>query len=567
MTAAKGALRSLLRESDLPRRRVALSILTGSAALGSAVGLSAIAAWLIARAAGMPSPADLALAAVVVRFFGIGRGLFRYLERLVSHDTALRGVVALRARVYERLADARVDAVLGLRRGDVLARIGGDVDAVGDAVVRAVIPLGVAVVVSGIAVGISGFLDPAAGVVLAAAILVAGIGAALLTWRSARIAAVAGVAADARVAEAALSGLDGAAEHRVWGTAAAAHDALAEANAASERAQEAAARPASLAAAVQQLAAGAALIGSLAIAVTSANAGDYGATTAAMISLLPLAAFEAVNAVPAATQQLFRSQQAARRIVAMAAAESPASSPSPAPAPSPAGGRYTAEGAPAGAPRGRFPVTGPALELDRLSAAWPGMAPTHPATAAVPGGGVLAIVGRSGVGKTTLLLTLAGVLPPAAGEVRIGGTPTRRDLMGPTIGMTAEDAHLFGTTVLENLRVARGDVTEEDARETIALVGLDAWVAGLPDGLDTVLGSGGNTVSGGERRRLLLARALLTPQPVVLIDEPAEHLDAAGRDALDAVLGRLRDEGRTVVIVTHHLHLTALADAVVSLDD
>ncbi|GMA34377.1 ABC transporter transmembrane domain-containing protein [Demequina litorisediminis] len=303
MTAARGALRSLLRDAHLPKRRIALSILTGSAALGSAVGLSAIAAWLIARAAGMPSPADLALAAVVVRFFGIGRGLFRYLERLISHDTALRGVVALRARVYERLADARADTVLGLQRGDVLARIGGDVDAVGDAVVRAVIPLGVAVVVSGVAVSISGFLDPTAGVVLAAAILVAGIGAALLTWRSARIAAVEGVAADARVAQAVLSGLEGAAEHRVWGTADAARQELADANDEAERAQESAARPAALAAAVQALAAGAALIGSLAIAVTHANAGQYGATTAAMIALLPLAAFEAVNAVPTATQQ------------------------------------------------------------------------------------------------------------------------------------------------------------------------------------------------------------------------------------------------------------------------
>ncbi|GMA34378.1 hypothetical protein GCM10025876_05820 [Demequina litorisediminis] len=219
------------------------------------------------------------------------------------------------------------------------------------------------------------------------------------------------------------------------------------------------------------------------------------------------------------------------------------------------------------APRVDAGLAGPDLALDGLSAAWPGMTPTRPATASVPGGGVLAIVGRSGIGKTTLLLTLAGVLPPAAGTVRIGARAAHRDLVGHTVGMTAEDAHIFGTTVLENLRVARGDVTEAEARDALALVGLGAWVEGLPEGLDTVLGTGGNSVSGGERRRLLLARALLTPQPLVLIDEPAEHLDAAGREALDAVLGQLRAEGRTVVIVTHHLHLTDLADAVVTLDD
>ena len=551
----RGALRQLLRESDLSRGRLALSMINGSAALGSAVGLSAIAAWLIARAAGMPSPADLALAAVVVRFFGIGRGLFRYLERLASHETALRGVVSLRARVYARLAAAPADTVLGLKRGDVLARIGGDVDAVGDAVVRAVIPLSVAVVVSGISVGILGFLDPRAGAVLLAAILVAGVGSALLTWRAARVAAVQGVAADARVAESVLSALEGAAEHRVWGTTGAAQGALADANAASERAQESQARPAALAAAIQAIASGGALIACLAIAVTGSQAGMYGATTAAMIALVPLAAFEAVGAVPAATQQLFRSREAARRIVAMA--PEPAAAP-----PATPGGSDAATGRLAESRRGGFSVT-----LTGLVAGWPGAVPTRPVTAEVHAGGVLAIVGRSGIGKTTLLATLAGIVPPVAGEARIGAHRAHRDLLGPVVGMTAEDAHVFGTTVLENLRVARGDVTEAEAREALDAVGLGRWLEGLPRGLDTDLGTGGDSVSGGERRRLLLARVLLTPQPVVLIDEPAEHLDAAGREALSAVLARVTDAGRTVVLVTHHLQLTDLADVTVSLDD
>ncbi|WP_084130111.1 thiol reductant ABC exporter subunit CydC [Demequina sp. NBRC 110055] len=555
------ALRALLRDSELSRGRLALSIINGSAALGSAVGLSAIAAWLIARAAGMPSPADLALAAVVVRFFGIGRGLFRYLERLSSHETALRGVVSLRARVYDRLASSPADTVVGLRRGDVLARIGGDVDAVGDAVVRAIIPLSVAVVVSGLSIGILGFLDPRAGAVLAVAILVAGLGAALLTWRSARIAAIQGVAADARVADAVLSGLEGAAEHRVWGTTGEARDALAAANAASEQAHEAQARPAALAAAVQALASGGALIACLAIAVTGVNAGLYGATTAAMIALVPLAAFEAVGAVPTATQQLFRSREAARRIVAMAP-ESPAPQSPASESPASRGPRDSAGAPSPTSSQGHYAVT-----LTDLSVGWPSATPTRPVTAHVDAGGVLAIVGRSGIGKTTLLATLAGIVAPVAGAARIGAADAHRDLLGPVVGMTAEDAHVFGTTVLENLRVARGSVTADEARDALAAVGLAAWLDALPDGLDTPLGTGGDSVSGGERRRLLLARVLLTPQPVVLIDEPAEHLDTAGRHALGAVLGRLRGEGRTVVLVTHHLQLSDLADVTVSLDD
>ncbi|WP_062072340.1 thiol reductant ABC exporter subunit CydC [Demequina sediminicola] len=539
-------LRELLGESDLSRPRIVLAILTGSASLGSAVGLSAVAAWLIARAAGMPSPADLALAAVVVRFFGIGRGLFRYLERLVSHDAALRGVVALRARIYDRLAAARADTVLSLSRGDTLARIGADVDAVGDAVVRGVIPLGVAVVVSCIAVGINGWMDPLAGIILAIALLASALGAAGLTWRSARLAAEFSVMADARVSEAVVSNLESAPEHRVWGTEAAARTALADADAESVIAQERSARPAAFAAGLQTLCAGAALIGSLWVAVTGAAAGDYGPTTAAIIALLPLAAFEAVNAVPGAVTQLFRSNKAATRIVELA--------PRP------------RTDLPADA-RVQQSTTTPEVVLDGVSAAWPGMTPTRPLDVTLKPGESLAVVGRSGVGKTTLLATIAGALKPAAGGVRIGGIEASRDMLGTVVAMTAEDAHVFGTSLVENLRVARGDLTDEQALDALDLVGLTSWVQSLPDGIETLLGTGGNSVSGGERRRLLLARAVLGSQRIVLIDEPAEHLDTAGRQALEAVLAHLRADGRTVVIVTHHLEFSAHTDHVRTLDD
>ena len=536
------ALRRALADAAIPRGRAALAVLTGTAALGSAVGLAAVAAWLIARAAGMPSPAELAVAAVVVRFFGIGRGLFRYLERLASHETALRGVVSLRVRVYERLAEAPAARVLPLSRGEVMARLGSDIDAVGDAVVRGLVPAAVAVTVSGIAIGISAALVPLAGAILAACLLVAGLGAAALTLRSARAAAQAAVTADALVTERALAAVESAAEHRVWATSHASHEALATAEADAAAAHEAAARPAALAAAVQTLSAGAALIGSMVVAVTQAQAGEIGPTTAAVVALLPLAAFEAVGAVPAAVTQLFRSSAAARRLEELAP---------------------VTDAAPSTAMEPPARVT---IEARALSAAWPGMEPTRPVTLTVAPGEVVAVVGPSGIGKTTLLATIAGVLSPAAGTVTIAGAAPQDTDLGTTVGMTPEDAHLFGTTVLENLRVASGDVTQSEAREALDVVGLSAWLSHLPAGLDTVLGSGGGTVSGGERRRLLLARALLSPQPAHLIDEPGEHLDADGRDALRAVLSRLRADGRSVVIVTHDLTLVDAADRTVSLD-
>ncbi|WP_062517363.1 thiol reductant ABC exporter subunit CydC [Demequina gelatinilytica] len=540
-------LREAIRETGVSRWAVVRAVLAGTMALGSAVGLAAVAAWLIAKAAQMPSPADIALAATIVRFFGISRGLFRYLERLASHDAALRGVVTLRERAYSRLAGSDAHRILGLRRGDIVARMGADLDAIGDVLVRAVIPVAVAVTVSAISVGIVAAILPLAGAVLAVCLVLAGAVPAVLTARSARIAAVVGTRARAEVSAAALSAMDGATEHRVWGTRGEAAEALARADVESERSHELAARPAAWAAGSQALFSGIALVALVAMGVMAVHAGDLDGPLAAVVALLPLAAFEAVGAVPPAVQQYFRSAAAARRLAELtddADAAGQASATSEASTPDAA-----------------------SLALDGLSVAWPGMTPTPPVTATVAPGEVLAVVGRSGVGKTTMLATIAGALPPAAGSVRIGGTDASPALTGSVVAMTAEDAHVFGTTVLENLRVARGDVDEAEAWDALTLVGLDGWVRSLPDGIGTELGAGGRTVSGGERRRLLLARTSLVPAPVVLIDEPAEHLDDAGADALRAMVTRMRGEGRTVVLVTHDLSLLDLADSVVTLDD
>ena len=131
-----------------------------------------------------------------------------------------------------------------------------------------------------------------------------------------------------------------------------------------------------------------------------------------------------------------------------------------------------------------------------------------------------------------------------------------------------EDAHVFGTSVLENLRVARGDVTPAEATAALDRVGLGAWLAGLPEGLDTLVGPDARTVSGGERRRLLLARALLAPAPLLLVDEPAEHLDPATADRLvGTLLDEARTAGRGVLLVTHRLSALGAADEVLWLED
>jgi ATP-binding cassette subfamily C protein CydC len=203
---------------------------------------------------------------------------------------------------------------------------------------------------------------------------------------------------------------------------------------------------------------------------------------------------------------------------------------------------------------------------------WPGgPVVAHGLDLDVAPGRAIAVVGASGLGKTTLLLTLAGLLPPVAGEVTLDG----RGVWGPARGwvsrhvvLTAEDAHIFATTVLENLRVARGDVTPDEATDLLARAELGPWLAGLPAGLSTVLGSDATTISGGERRRLLLARALASRAPLLLLDEPGEHLDPGAADRLVADLlaaAHAGTEPRGVVLVTHRLAALAGADEVILL--
>ena len=181
-------------------------------------------------------------------------------------------------------------------------------------------------------------------------------------------------------------------------------------------------------------------------------------------------------------------------------------------------------------------------------------------TVDLPPGARLAVTGPSGSGKTTLLMTLAGLLAPLRGEVTLGGKPLRllreQDLRC-AVSFFAEDAHIFATTVRDNLLVARGDSPDHELAVALSRVGLDTWLSGLPDGLDTVLSAGAQALSAGQRRRLLLARAIISPARIVLLDEPSEHLDAA--DAEPILRGLLNPHGglmaaeRTVVVATHHL--------------
>lgn len=536
---------------ELEPKRVLRAVAAGVATLGSALALAALSAWLITRAWQMPPVLDLSVAVVAVRALGISRGVFRYLERLATHDTALRGTTSARSRLYQRLAAGDPAAAAGLRRGDLLARTGADVDTLGDVVVRALVPIAVALVLSVAAVGILAVISPAAALILAVSLAVSGIAAPVLSARAALMSERDSAAARARFSEEAVTALDHAAELTVAGRLGRTVDGAIAAERAAVAATDRAAVPGAFADAATPLAVGASVIGALLIGMNLYSSGTMSPMALGILVLVPLSAFEATSALPAAAVALTRARIASRRILALFDAATPDPHP------------------------GNRELDGPVhVRTTGLRCGWPGGRTTAPIDLDLPPSARVAIVGGSGSGKTTALMTLAGLLPPVSGAIDVNGAAPadiRPDSLRRRIGFFAEDAHLFDTSVLENLRVARGDLQEDEALDVLESVGLGDWVSQLPQGLATTLAGGARAVSGGQRRRLLLARALLSPADVLLLDEPTEHLDAdSGAQLLRDLLARdakLVSGERTVVVVTHQLPEDTSADVVIHVEN
>ncbi|MFF6885143.1 thiol reductant ABC exporter subunit CydD [Streptomyces sp. NPDC012421] len=529
--------------------RMGLALLLGSLALGSAVGLMAVSGWLISRASEQPPVLHLMVAVTATRAFGIGRAVFRYAERLVSHDAVLRMLAELRVSVYSRLERIAPAGLRRARRGDLLARLVHDVDALQDYWLRWLLPTGAALVVGLGAVGFTAWLLPEAGAVLAVGLLVAGVlvpplSAALARRAERRLAPARGV-----LATAVADPLRGCAELTVAGVL---RDRLDRARAADRTLTGIASRQsaaAALGAGLSAVVCGLTVVAAAFVGAQAVRDGRLDGVALAVVVLTPLAAFEAVTGLPLAVQYRQRVKHSAERVFEVLDAPAPVHEPAVAAAP----------------PAGPFP-----LELAGLSARHAGQ--DRPAldgfTLTLDAGRRVAVVGASGSGKTTLAQVLLRFLDAERGTYRLGGVAAAEldgDDVRRLVGLCAQDAHLFDSSVRENLRLARTDASDEELREALRRARLLDWADRLPDGLDTLVGEHGSKLSGGQRQRLALARALLADFPVLVLDEPAEHLDLATADALTDDLLRAT-EGRTTVLITHRLRGLDAVDEVVVLD-
>ncbi|MEO5746024.1 MAG: thiol reductant ABC exporter subunit CydC [Terracoccus sp.] len=573
--------------SDQSTASVLRGGLLGGVATASGIALTATSGWLIVRAAERPVILTLLTAIVMVRAFGIARPVFRYWERLVSHDAALALLAQRRTEAYRALIPLTPARLGTRRRSEVLTGVVDDLTDEVEATVRVTVPVISTALAGTLVVGLSTALEPTVGAVLAALAVVVAVICVVAARLETRSLDELLVARDevARVAALATSQADQLQAVGGWATALRWLD---DAHAGLARATRRVSLGRASAAAGFLLAVGTAVV-TIAFLVHDLDAGG---PVKALLTLTPVAASEAIAPLVDAMRARTRATAAAARTRALLGLE-PAVRAQPSPTKTDAGNarqvgvaeEATVPSAASGPTRSpgsagsnevtalADPSAAPDIALHGVTASWNGQR-SHlgPVDLDLPAGSRVAITGPNGAGKSTLLAVLARNLDATGGACTWNGVDVSGlSLSGvrDRIAVVDDEPHIFATTLRNNLTLAAPDATDDDILAGLTRVGLAPFVEALPGGLDTALGTGGRGVSGGERARLGIARALLSRRPVVLLDEPVAHLDPPTARAVVADLlaeGTL-EPSRTIVMVTHRDDGLDLFDRVLELAD
>ncbi len=548
--ATRVVVRRLVQVASPSWARLAGAVGLGVAGAMATVGILAGSGYVVDRAAFRPGLGAIAGLLAAVEVLAFLRGPLRYAERLVAHDAAFRSLAHWRVWLYDRLEPLAPAALRDWRSGDLLARVTGDVDTLQDLFLRCLLPVVVTAAASVLAVALSAALLPAAGAVLAVCLAVALVVAPALAVRGGA----------ARGAEAALRGelsaevvdlLRAAPDLVAYGGDA---RVLARVEALDQELTRLARRRSwsfGAAAAVVTACLGAAVVGTLAVGIPAAGHHQMGAVLLGVLPLAAVGAFETVPAVALAAVRASDVVAAGRRLLAIDAVPVPVTDPGrPEPLP---GAPFDVEVADAHLRYG----PGLPFALDGLSLR-------------VPAAQQVAVIGSSGAGKSSLVHTLLRFWPLQAGSASLGGmdlSRLRQRDVRRAISLVDQDAHLFGGTMRANLTLGRPDASDAEIADALRRAQLDEWVATLPDGLGTPVGEGGLQVSGGQRRRIAIARALLAGGSVLVLDEPTAGLDASsGQRLVEEVSRSARGSGTGVLLVTHRESEAVGMDRVVELE-
>ena len=532
------ALRRLLAVLDPYRGWMfggaALALLTALAALG----LMAVSGWFIAAMAlaGLSGAAiNYFSPAAAIRAFAILRSGGRYGDRLATHEATLRGLSGLRAWLFRRLIPLAPARLSALRSGELFARLRADIDALEHFYLAVLVPAAVALLSLVLVLVLAFFVLPGAALVLLIGALLAGV--VLPSWarrRAARDAAQAVLDA-AALRGLLLDALRGHAELLAWGGVAA-HAARIDALAARLDARRARIEVLqALGGGMVGLLAQFVVLGILVFGLAAVHGGTLAPPLLVMLALLALALFEVIAPLPEALAQWQATITAAARVFDLA--DTPPAFIEP----------ETCASLPAA-----VVIAFENVHLRYADAAPWALAGVDLRLAA---GARVAIVGASGAGKSSLLGALLKFYPLQQGRILLGGQPLdalQGDVLRRHIAVISQQTTLFNLSLLDNLLLAAPEATAAQIERAVSQAQLDAFVAALPRGYDTVLGEAGALVSGGEARRIAIARALLQDAPILVLDEPTEGLDARTARDLYAALD-IAARGRTLLLITHRL--------------
>ncbi|HQV62657.1 MAG TPA: thiol reductant ABC exporter subunit CydC, partial [Anaerolineales bacterium] len=518
--------------------RVALSVLIGAGTIGSSVALMGTSAWLISTAALHPSVADLGVSVVGVRFFGIARGLFRYFERLVSHDVTFRLLSRLRIWFYEKLEPLAPARLMEYRAGDLLARIVGDVETLENFYVRVVSPPLTAVLIGFFVALFLGSFGLQLALAFLGFFLSLGLILPILAQMISRKPAVDTITLRGDLHTRLVDGIQGMADLLAYGRGAHRLTEISNNGINYGDAQRRMARVTGFHSGLSTLLTNLGLWTILVLAIPLVNAGTIAGPMLASLSLLTVAAFEAVMPLPLAAQMWNSAREAARRLFEVVDTEPAVSD------------QWAVDSK-------QSPVTTYDLQVTDLSFTYPNQTipalqnvtfDLRPATS-------LAIVGPSGAGKSTLANLLLRFWDYNSGDITLGAESLKvyeQDEVRAKIGLVSQNTYFFNTTVFENLRFARRRVTREEVEAAAKSAQIHEFILSLPKGYDTMIGEQGLRLSGGERQRLAIARAIIKDAPILILDEPTANLDPLTEKQVLETLYALMKK-KTSLLITHRL--------------
>lgn len=529
-------------------KQILLSVLAGLATIAAGVGMLGTSAYLIASAALHPSIAELQVAIVGVRFFGISRGVFRYAERLVSHSVNLKVLSNIRVWFYQHLEPLAPAHLQDTRSGDLLQGAVGDIEILENFYVRFVMPVIVAVIASAAASLFIGTLFTPLGWLLAAGLVINGLFLPTLMLLSSKRNSRNLVRSQAAVSAGFVEFVQSLGDLQVFG---ADQEYIEQIQADADRHTRLVRRNAmqnsffdGLALLVTHLT----MISALWIMFPPVQRGELSGVLLSVAALLILSSFEATSPLPLAAQQLNASLEAAARIFDITVSKSSAAE------------KHDL----------RIPASSPSrISFEKVSFSYEQDPVLKDLDLVLERGRKVAVVGASGAGKSTLVNLLLRFWNPDAGAIRIDGQDIAgldEEWLRRQLGVVNPGTAIFNLSLRENLLLAQQSASDGELMQVITAAELGGWFEQLPLGLDSYLGELGAALSAGERQRLSLARVMLQRTPFLLLDEPTSNLDHLTGARVLANLLEMNPRAGVMMITHDLLHLEAMDEILVMKD-